>query len=99
VRDIAALVEHEGIRGDSGSAAIATDDQGHLYYGLLEDHSVMAWNASIPPVHMRAKQLITDKRLRWINSMFVHEGYLWIVSNRQAIRIWDANKMYPFTHC
>jgi hypothetical protein len=68
---------------NSGSDAMTSDDAGVLYYSLLENSAVMRWNAADDHFYHERKLLVRDeKRLQWINSMFVDNGYLWVVSNR-----------------
>eukprot|EP00095_Tigriopus_kingsejongensis_P000548 maker-scaffold212_size255419-snap-gene-1.31 protein:Tk00548 transcript:maker-scaffold212_size255419-snap-gene-1.31-mRNA-1 annotation:"yellow-x1c precursor" len=69
---------------NSASDGITSDDQGTLFYGLLENGAIMQWNTTQEPFyHKREKILSNVHELEWVNSLSVDNGYLWIVSNRQ----------------
>ena len=45
----------------------------------LESSSIILWNTSQP---LDTKEvLLQDSRLQWINSIWIHEKYLWITHN------------------
>ena len=75
-------IETVGRRKDSCEVATA-DNEGNIYYGLLVEGAVIKWNVTAMPLERHETVVIAEKgRLAWINSLFISEGDLWIVSNR-----------------
>ncbi|TRY75062.1 hypothetical protein TCAL_14576 [Tigriopus californicus] len=67
----------------AATEGIIADDQGVLYYSLLETGTIMQWNTTETPFyHKREEILKNDAELEWVNSLSVDDGSLWIVSNR-----------------
>jgi hypothetical protein len=65
--------------------AMTADDQGYIYMGLLNIPEITKWNAtSDEPISTddETDVLLQKPELAWINSLWIHEGYLWIVNNR-----------------
>ena len=62
------------------------DSRGILYFGLLSQGSLMAWNVSDMPMEKEAEVLLQNpEKLVWINSVFISEGSIWIATNRFTI--------------
>ena len=71
-----------GDRKDS-CEAMTFDSKGNLYFGLLTQGSLMTWNVSDVPIEKQAEVVLQNsERLVWINSIFISEGSIWIVTNK-----------------
>ena len=74
-----------GDRKDS-CEAMTFDSKGNLYFGLLTQGSLMTWNVSDVPIEKQAEVVLQNsERLIWINSIFISEGSIWIVTNKLEI--------------
>jgi len=86
--DITEHVMEVGDRRDFCEAMTA-DSDGNVYLGLISDGSVVRWNTSLP-LDRPTEVLVHDpKQLVWINSIFIDEGSIWVVSNRQVMGYHD----------
>ena len=65
------------------SDGFAADDLGNVYFGLQERNEVAIWYASLKPLQFNVEVLSrSGTEFEWINSLFVDDGYLYVVSNR-----------------
>ena len=79
------LYQEVGDRKD-GCEAMTFDSRGILYFGLLSQGSLIAWNVSDMPMEKEAEVLLQNpEKLVWINSVFISEGSIWIATNRFTI--------------
>lgn len=82
--DISEYVTEVGDRRDYCEAMTA-DSDGNVYFGLIGDGSIARWNTSLP-LDKPSEILVHDpKQLVWINSIFIDEGSIWVVSNRSGL--------------
>jgi hypothetical protein len=81
--DITEYVAEVGDRRDFCEAMTA-DSDGNVYFGLISDGSITRWNTSLP-LDKPSEVVVHDpKQLVWINSIFIDEGSIWVVSNRSG---------------
>jgi hypothetical protein len=80
------LSQEVGDRKDS-CEAMTFDSRGNLYFGLLTQGSLMTWNVTDPPIEKQAEVVLQNaERLVWINSIFISEGSIWIVTNKLELK-------------
>ena len=83
-----------GDRKDS-CEAMTSDSKGNLYYGLLTQGSLMMWNVSDVPMDKQAEVVVQNpEKFVWINSLFISEGSIWVVTNRFGF----GNKLLNITY-
>ena len=64
--------------------SIVSDDQQNIYMGLVDKTSIVKWNTSksINIDENIQEIIINDSILKWINSLWIRDGYLWMAHNR-----------------
>jgi len=59
--------------------SLASDDQQNIYMGLVDKTSIIKWNSS-KSINIQ-EIVINDPILKWINSLWIRDGYLWMAHN------------------
>ena len=64
--------------------SLVSDDQQNIYMGLVDKTSIVKWNSSksINIDETNQEVVISDPILKWINSLWIRDGYLWMAHNR-----------------
>jgi len=63
--------------------SLVSDDQQNIYMGLVDKTSIVKWNTS-KSINMDEniqEMVINDPILKWINSLWIRDGYLWVAHN------------------
>jgi sugar lactone lactonase YvrE len=62
----------------SSSDGMATDAQGNIYLGDLENNAIVVFN----PDNQTKKVLVQDERLQWADSFAIHGDYLYVACSQ-----------------
>ena len=62
--------------------AMTADNQQNIYMGLVDKTQVVRWNTSEFSDLNKQEIILDDPVLRWINSLWISDGYLWITHNK-----------------